>query len=449
MIRIDLFKLHDNSDQPRGLIVAKGKNLKLIIQEIILEINRMGISNTALVKHIMKRMGISIITAERMVYLERKCEYIKREWFPLAFLNEIIKLSDKKYYFDIQDKIEYLRIGNMASKPIKPLKFITEELCKIAGAHAADGTLFDNRQYGTLIRIVDGHKSNVFAYAKWIYTSFNLELKPIKSKYSKNMWEIGFKNKIIGRYLNKILGFSYGCKTFDVKEPKIIKKASFNLRKAFALGYLTFEAGCGIKPKIELCCASKHIVDDICDIFSKDNMKFVRMRTGKHSVYWRAWSPCLSHNEAKRWLSYFEPKTEKWFKLYEYIYGFQGKVDNYESACKALSYVFPHQPGSKTTTIEVLSIIRKKGRTWRYDIEKETRLKSAWAHSLRHYITILIKANIIKIKKGRFGKKKSFGTIIRDVYFYNPEVTNWKIPYRPTLEGKINYVSGNHETFFA
>lgn len=109
---------------------------------------------------------------------------------------------------------------------------------------------------------------------------------------------------------------------------------------------------------------------------------------------------------------------------------------------EVLSNVFVKQPASKTCITEIMEIIISKKETWRYSIENEIDdMKSKWAHSLRYYVDILHKANIIKIEKRSFGKKKSFGTIVRDVYIFNSTVSEWRVPFRPWLTEKINYTN--------
>lgn len=241
MKRIDLFKLHDSKDGSKSLIVAKGKMLRNEIKNIISEIEKTGMKKTELVKLLMKKMKISIVTAERLVYLDRECESIKRKWFPLIFIREIISLIHSDKYFKIQDKIDLLRIGNSSSKPIKPPKRLSKTLCKIAGAHAADGTLFQKDRCGIYISIVDQHKESVQAFIDWIYVSFGLRFQIKKSKNSKNMWYVSFHNKIIGRYLMNIFDFPSGNKTYSVRIPSIIRDSDNENKKAFVIGYLTFE----------------------------------------------------------------------------------------------------------------------------------------------------------------------------------------------------------------
>jgi hypothetical protein len=53
-----------------------------------------------------------------------------------------------------------------------------------------------------------------------------------------------------------------------------------------------------------------------------------------------------------------------------------------------------------------------------------------WAHSLKHYLDILRKANMISVEKRTFGKKKSFGSIVREVYCFNDNISDWRLPER-------------------
>lgn len=53
-----------------------------------------------------------------------------------------------------------------------------------------------------------------------------------------------------------------------------------------------------------------------------------------------------------------------------------------------------------------------------------------WAHSLMHYLDILKRAKIISVEKQNFGKKKSFGSIVREVYRFNDNVKDWSVPER-------------------
>jgi len=228
-------------------------------------------------------------------------------------------------------------------------------------------------------------------------------------------------------------------KQYTVSEPKIIRNAPLNFRKSFALGALTFEAGIGMKHQIELCVSSKTFRDSIAEILNLLDIKFTKMQN-KSGKYWRLWSNKLSKEEAKKWMQIFEPETEKWFKLKDYIYGFQGKVSSFEEAIEMLNKVYPYKEASKICLRDVLFAIKQLERTHRYELVsylcKNKNLDSyggKWAHSISHYLNILRKANIINIERRTFGKKKSFGSIVREVYIYNPKIAEWRVPNRAIL----------------
>lgn len=436
-VALDLFQLFEGDDGKLGKIVANGENLKEVIKEMLSSIHR-DISKTELVKHLTEKLDISQVTAERLVYLDRKSSSTEKEWFYLSYLQELSNLSSKEK-LEIQSKIDFLKINNSASFPIKARKHLTEDLCKIVGAHAADGTLRTGEGESTYIAIVDQYRENLEALARWFKNTFEVDLK-VKPVPKESMWKVAFHNKVIGRYLNKIFGFKSGNKTYDVKEPGIIKNSSLKYRKFFALGYLTFESGIGIKSQVELSTRSEEMKEAIYQILDESGVKVTNKKEKDKRNLWRLWSNHLSEEQAKKWLSFFEKNTEKWFKLYEHANGFQGKVNNFEDAVKAFSEVFPPKSGSKTSLKEILEVLKEEKEACRYKIQdKIEEMESKWAHSLSHYLKILEQANIIKIEKGKFGKKKSFGSVVRNVHIYNSNISEWNVPYRPWLENKIDY----------
>ena len=416
-VRLDLFKLHDSKDTTKNWILAKGKNLKIGLKILI---SKTGFSNTELVRYLMKKLNISIACAEKLVYLSR-------EWYPLIFIEELVNLTNASKY-EIQDKIEFLKSSKPPVVEYKAVKKLTINLCKITGAHAADGTLYDS-----YIAITDYHKSSILALISW-FKEFGYTLKLMR--IGKNEWGIKFHSRIISRYLTKFFDFPSGCKQYTVKEPEIIKNASLEFRKAFVLGALTFEAGIGMKTQVELCVSSKGFRDSIASILNELNVPYKNMEN-QSSGYWRLWSCSLSKEEALKWIELFEPYTEKWFKLNDYINGFSKKVDSFEEAIYILNSVYPRQSSSKVILKDVLLAFKDLKQTYRYELAdylvKKNNLESyggTWAHSLKHYLDILKRANIISVERQRFRPKKSFGTTVREVYKFNEKVKEWKVPSR-------------------
>jgi len=420
---INLFELHDitKDDKPKKWICAKGKYLHLEIKRILDCLVKQGISKTHLVKYLIKKLKISKPTSQRLVYL-------RKGWLPLIYIKELLVLSNKENeWVKVQEKIEFLKANQPPLKIVKAVKELNVPLCKIGGAHAADGTVREN-----YFCISDRYKSNLLAFSTWLKHCFELNYVP--RQRGENEWLISFHNKVFSRYLRNILGFPNGSKTETVGEPPIIKNSERGFRTAFALGAMTFEAGVGIKNQVELCVLSKKFRDDIAEILNLQKLKFTNM--GKRSGrYWRLWSGKLNQEESKKWLQLFEPHTTKWNKLYCHCYGNSKKVKSFDDALKIFELSYPIQTASKVSIADILFIIRKLGKTHRYEIVNELvqkrHLKSyggKWAHSLAPYLKILKNCGIIRIEREKFGQKKSFGSIIREVYVYNPAVLEWTLP---------------------
>lgn len=294
--------------------------------------------------------------------------------------------------YKIQDKIEFLKSSKPPVVEYKAVKELTINLCKIAGAHAADGTLYDS-----YIAITDYHQSNILALINW-FEDFGYT--PKLMQVGENEYGVKFHSRIISRYLTKFFDFPSGCKQYTVEEPEIIRNASLEFRKAFVLGALTFEAGVGMKTQVELCVSSKGFWDSIAEILTELNIPYKYMKK-QSSSYWRLWSNSLSKEEALKWIELFEPYTEKWFKLNDYINGFSKKVNSFEEAVLILK--------------DILLAFKDLKQTYRYELAdylaKKNNLDSyggTWAHSLKHYLDILKRANIISVERQRFNPKKSF-----------------------------------------
>lgn len=420
--RIDLFKLHDSSNDTKlkNCIMAKGRNLKPKLYQLISPFKKVEIT-----RDLMKEFNISQSSAERLVFMNK-------EWIPLFYIEYLLKLTNKGWLkYQIQDYIEFLKANQPPERIYRAAKILSPNFCKIVGAHTADGTMTKDG----LIRITDGYKRNVEILKEWINEEFGTHFNVIRVNNSSEEWKIEFKSKVIRRYFNGIFDFPYGCKQYTTREPQIIKNSSLNNRKAFALGALTFEAGIGMKHQVELCVASKGFRDDISEILRLHNIKHHSMEK-QSSSYWRLWSKLLTNEQAKQWMNFFAEGTDKWWLLKNYVDGFKRKVNSFEEAIEILNKVYPAKSASKVCLKDVMGIIQEVREVHRYQLAellcKKNKLDSfggTWAHSLKHYIDILKRADIISVNRRKFGKKKSWGSIVREVYIFNEDVSDWRLPY--------------------
>ena len=331
-IKINLFDLiNEEEKRIRCWIMAKGENLNEYLKLLIEKSTIVMGTKKELTRYFQNKFNISRSVSERFVFL-------MKEWHPLILMKELTTLTNTSY-LEIQEYIDFLKLNQPPVKIYRAVKELSKDLCKIAGAHAADGTMNKN-----FFSITDGYKSDILAFNKWLKNTFGVEYD--MKKISDNEWGINFHSSVICTYLREIFNFPSGIKVYGVSEPQIIKNAPINFRKNFALGALTFEAGVGMRNQVELCVFSKAFRDSIAEILSLLKIKFTNMENQSNG-YWRLWSNKLSREDAKKWMELFEPKTEKWFKLNDYLCGFQGKVNSFEEASEILNKVYPSKEASK------------------------------------------------------------------------------------------------------
>jgi len=414
-MRIDLFLLHDDKfdDNPRKCIMASGKDLKAEINKYIDQLISEGWTKRKLTFYFIKKLGFSEATCDSLVYL-------RKEFYHLIFLKKLLLLSNAyNKRFELQDKIKYLKANQTPLRVFKAVKFITPGLCKLAGAHAADGTLHDN-----YFCVTDGQKSNIIAFSNWFTKTFDIHLKVKSIPTSTQEWKVATTLKVYSRYLTHVLNFPNGSKTEIVKMSQIIKNSPIKMQIAFANGFMTFESGFGIKNEVELCVLSKNIIDDLEKVFDNSNVKFVRMKK-KSGKYYRIWSGKLNKTEAKNWLKFFEKDTYKYNRLLDFAAGYSTIPKTFEEAIEILDKAFPKKPNNKTCLVEILHAIRRIRAGTRHDLKSAAGLKDfggPWNGSLRPYITILELTNIINTKIGKANGKSC------QIYEYNPSLEIWRLP---------------------
>ena len=282
---------------PRSWVCIKGCTTKKIIRELkndaLLEKN---CSREKLNRNIANALHCSVSTIRQILE-------IKREFYPIPVILELLKFTNNKQKF-LQEfkKIDSLKINSASANPVKATYIVNENLAKILGAFMADGSLSaqhiiassksknlkiikeklkkigihysqgkapSRRQYYISIQLnknnlqnfnqllrqskflnqshynielTDEYKDNVKAFIRWIQKEF--KINPTSIRKRGNAWRVTFSNKILARYLMRFFDVTPGSKTFDAFEPVSIKKSSLKIRQAFSQGVLMFD-GCG------------------------------------------------------------------------------------------------------------------------------------------------------------------------------------------------------------
>lgn len=344
MKEFDLFKLHIPAEDKsaRFWIRAKGANLPKTLNIYMRKIlQNLNISTNQLAKLLSDKLGFSIGRAHHFLYSIRDTKNI---WIPLPIILEILDLANINNLQTrtlIQSKFEYLKTANNLSKPIKPLFSLTETVCKLAGAHAADGSLtleINKRGYKIYhFDIGDEHFSSVNLFRRWIHEAFGLRLN-IRKRSDKEFYVISIKNKIFFRYLNIFLGFPIGAKTYITRMPKIIRSASFDYRKAFVIGAFTFEVAVCAEGATAFRVTSKSFAEDVANTLKSANinLKLCEEKSG----FWSFKLNLISENANRKILDFFEQGTDKYHKVKGFLYGFDGKVSNIDDAIHILNKTF-------------------------------------------------------------------------------------------------------------
>ena len=169
MEKFDLFKLHEATDiSNQSWICFKGPNLKRIVreirQELIIKYNLSSVKK--LCKIIARRLNCNTWTIEQVLYQHK-------EWIPVPVLQTLISmLNNPQYKKIILRDVTYIKCNSAKSKPIKAVRDLNETICKIAGAHAADGNIYStigieikrNKKANKILNILKKYQSNAKIY---------------------------------------------------------------------------------------------------------------------------------------------------------------------------------------------------------------------------------------------------------------------------------------------
>ena len=400
-LKFDLFKLHvPEEDKNSGKSWIRVKSNKLLCQQLKNMINvivKRYPSQNELGRELGKILKCDPTAPLRYIISIKKD---REKWIPLIFIESILHLYTKitnenfnELRDDIQRFFEILKVGNGASKSIMALRELNEPLCKIAGAHAADGHLGD----GALYVLVEEYKTSVESFRNWLKQCFDISPRIFYNKQG-NTWNIEFRNKILGRYLNIYLGFPYGSKTENVSEPNIIKYVPLDFRKSFALGVMTFDGSVSPQGRVRLELKSKSLRDSIVEILKLDQLNITTSRNKERGHWSFSTNQTFTKEEKEKWLCYFEKYTEKWNRLNESFFGYKARVDTIEKAITILDKKYKNN-NSKLYFKDLIYLIKKMQIFDLNSLLKELdKLKINYnASVIFRHLQLLKKANILSI----------------------------------------------------
>lgn len=324
----DLFQLHDSKYdvKSRGWIRFGGVALIKELRKFLLEITNNNISLEQISKLIAKDLKISHHTIYK--YLEEiKNEkwYSRENCIPLPILNSLLVFLPLENYTKEKWKIikltKFLITGAPRSKQVKAIHYLTPELSKISGAHAADGTLAmaNTGKNSNMYRwiVTDGNTYSLSALRKWVKTVFGLNIEIKKSLYDNSFLFI-VDSKVVLRYLHNFFDFKVGNKTYTVSLPEVIRKSSFEFQRNFALGVLTFDGSVDLDGNLRLNVKSKKLLEDVAHIMQKDGIEVTFPKTSKK----RGWTLKCKVAENKNVLNYLDKNSINWKKAYGFLHGF-------------------------------------------------------------------------------------------------------------------------------
>lgn len=431
MIVVNLFDLHEEIDNahPKGQIKASCS--PELVKSFIDVLNEIQQTRRLKLKDIASMIGVSYVDL---------WEFQKGRSIPLCVLRNLSTLASKitdksaaEFSAVLQSKIRYLEYGAGPNKRVcKAVKSIDEDLSKIAGAHAADGHLKRREtfrkgrkipRYEFVIR--DEYFGNLKVFAKWMESTFGVEVK-IKKENRHKGWYIYLGNKILFRYLNRVLGFPSGKKFDCVKVPTAITNSSLDIQLSFCLGAFTFDGCVNYRTGYvdfstkshELFTGINRILDAVGiwpDFVSKQADRFSRW-----IIRFR------KYKNLKKCLALFEPTTEKWWRLKDHIFGPSGNAHDTEELFKKFDYAYPKTKPNAATFSDVIRVVQKF---------KKTTSKEASSHLERGYTT----AHEFLKKLEDWGilcSENEFQDTCRRVWRLNENCKEWKVPTRNT---KLNF----------
>ena len=283
---LNILELHHPEDTEKSSVRAiGGLRLNKIFDELCKDyVNKTKISYKELARNIFKVNPNSLQSWRGF-----NKSYGDGHPIPLFALKIILSVNNLLYtekHIELIKNIEFLQCGRVGEKT-KAEIYLTPELAKICGAHAADGSLNAVKDRGPISArwdLGDQEKENILETRKWVKSSFGFALVLMQKGKMSYIWS---NKQVFSRYLTRIFDFPIGRKTEIVKIPKILlgndkrilteSKDFDELQLVFAIevinfdGHSTFSGG---TVQVGLGLNSKELLHDIKEIFEKHEVNF-------------------------------------------------------------------------------------------------------------------------------------------------------------------------------
>ena len=477
-IKLDISKLIDKNEDSgtHSWIVCNGKNINnefRILFDKFQEISCSNKSKTA--ELIAKNVGCS---KDHILDLYSG----RTEWISLNVLIVLHRLlNGLGYILDfsiISEKIEKLKPNTTSKKIVNSIKVLDERLAEFCGVVAADGTigmqiiaedenedllkeleivlnsklnLITNRRKrkdsnlyqltlyvneksriealrlikdhriaystGHILGFVDGQKPNMEYLKALINELFGINAT-IREKGNGKYSIIFFRNKIVSRYLRNLLDFPVGDKSHVIDAPNLIKEAPLDIQRAFVRGFVQFDGTVKMKGNVAVTTYSKNMINFFISVISKDGLQFnfTERPTGGYDIESSKSVP------EEAWLEYFTPKTFKWQRLQEVIFGYKIKTKNINETLEILKQSYPPNSNSTTTMTEVML---KSMELSEFSIKQMAGSLNINYKVAEVFLNNLVKMNILKVQCiSNLDKFKK----LSNIYTYNENINDWRIP---------------------
>jgi len=412
-MNFDLFKLgeFENINQSTYL---KGENCRAIFNELVTDVCKVkSCSKWELSKELSIFYGSERSTMPKFL----SC----KDYFPVYLVSKLIQFlgeeTKQKYVNQFNESVQYFKVGTSHGW----LKFpqnMSVELAWLCGAVAADGWITKEKSGAEKMGIMDFHKKALVKVSLFFDKCFGFKPK-VKRHIHQNCWQIVFRSKPITQFFTTYLGFHYGIKVYDIREPEAVKKSNFRLD--YASGVLSFDGSVALDGKVSLGVASEELAKDVCNILTEAKLKvrLVKKENTQQTIFFVNSEGLLHHKDSTKWISIFGIDTEKGQRLDSLVNGFKEEVVSEEDVLERLKKFMNYRWKKECPLNKIFFVLKKKGSLKRQDLLKITNLPHVTFYK---YAWILRQANIVSCYTGQFWRG------FENTYTFNYDVSSWRGP---------------------